>query len=343
MWNENSGISKEVNPCDKKIIFPISDNKKGSEKNQNLLLLQCFICAAIFLVCFLISSVSPTAKSDIKKYVYTIINDGSFLSGEDEIARLAQSVTDTVKKFSTNLQNGETASLQAAQNDNLNNNTENEEINYTVPENSQITDILSQNSITNDYGELNALQSEDNDKNYDASETTNESQNTSAQGQGGFAYKITNLDQISADATLQSYTLSETPFTPLNGFRLTSGFGFRKSPINAENEFHTGVDLAAAENSGVYSAFYGIVIEAGYDEIRGNYICIKHSSSLTTLYSHLNYIFVSVGDIVNKGAVIGSVGSTGMSTGPHLHFEIKINGMYVNPENSLDIPVYDKL
>jgi murein DD-endopeptidase MepM/ murein hydrolase activator NlpD len=117
---------------------------------------------------------------------------------------------------------------------------------------------------------------------------------------------------------------------PLRG-SITSRFGFRRHPIFRLRQFHTGVDIAAARGSPVRAAFGGMVLYAGWFGGYGKLIVIDHGDGYSTLYGHLSAIDVAVGDQITRGQVVGRVGSTGYSTGPHLHFEIRHLGKPINP------------
>jgi murein DD-endopeptidase MepM/ murein hydrolase activator NlpD len=120
---------------------------------------------------------------------------------------------------------------------------------------------------------------------------------------------------------------------PVEGGRVTSGFGMRFHPILGYTRFHRGMDFGAAYGSPVHAVTDGLVNFAGYHGGNGNFIRLNHSSVLGTSYSHLSRILVSPGQRVSTGQVIGYVGSTGLSTGPHLHFEVYQNGVPVNPRS----------
>jgi len=117
------------------------------------------------------------------------------------------------------------------------------------------------------------------------------------------------------------------------------GFGERMNPVTQKLTFHTGVDFVLAAGNGVYAAATGVVVEAASSESYGNFIIVRHDQTLTTSYSHLEKIDVKEGDKVQKGQTIGLVGSTGLSTGPHLHFEVLENGKAVNPVPYLDMSI----
>lgn len=118
---------------------------------------------------------------------------------------------------------------------------------------------------------------------------------------------------------------------PLGG-HLTSRFGYRRHPLFRRHMFHTGVDIAAPRGTPVPAAARGTVIFAGWYGGYGKLVIIDHGSGTSSLYGHLSAISVSVGQAVAGGQVIGRVGSTGYSTGPHLHYEIRLHGRPVNPQ-----------
>jgi murein DD-endopeptidase MepM/ murein hydrolase activator NlpD len=118
---------------------------------------------------------------------------------------------------------------------------------------------------------------------------------------------------------------------PVDGVRLTSGFGMRNHPILRQRSRHNGVDLAAPRGTPVYATADGLVGKAQYFGSYGNYVQIEHGGDMQTRYAHLSSYTVSAGDEVQKGDLIGYVGSTGRSTGPHLHYEVRLAGDAVNP------------
>jgi murein DD-endopeptidase MepM/ murein hydrolase activator NlpD len=121
---------------------------------------------------------------------------------------------------------------------------------------------------------------------------------------------------------------------PVKG-RITSRFGYRRHPLWGGRHFHTGLDIAAKYGKAVKSADSGEVIFAGWWDGYGKAVVVDHGRKSTTVYAHLSRIYKKVGAIVAKGQVIGLVGSTGYSTGPHLHFEVRKNGKPVNPTKFL--------
>ncbi|MCF2945988.1 peptidoglycan DD-metalloendopeptidase family protein [Paenibacillus tarimensis] len=118
---------------------------------------------------------------------------------------------------------------------------------------------------------------------------------------------------------------------PTTSKRMTSGFGYRTDPFTRKSTFHAGIDIAGSTGDAVFAAADGTVTESGYDSGKGNYIIIKHRRGLQTVYMHLSQREAKEGESVVRGEKIGLLGSTGRSTGPHLHFEIMQHDEPVNP------------
>ena len=117
--------------------------------------------------------------------------------------------------------------------------------------------------------------------------------------------------------------------------RISDDYGYRIHPTLGTQQFHNGVDMAAPSGSPILAAYDGEVIAASYSPTMGNYLMIDHGDGLVTIYMHASSLSASVGQMVTKGEQIGCVGSTGRSTGPHLHFSVRLNGSYVSPWNYL--------
>lgn len=113
--------------------------------------------------------------------------------------------------------------------------------------------------------------------------------------------------------------------------RITSGFGGRSSPTEGASTNHQGIDISSSTGSNIIAAAAGEVIISTYSYSAGNYIMINHGGGVMTVYMHCSQLLASVGDQVTQGQVIAKVGSTGYSTGSHLHFGVRVNGSYVNP------------
>ena len=118
--------------------------------------------------------------------------------------------------------------------------------------------------------------------------------------------------------------------------RISSPFGWRIHPTLGVNKFHNGVDMAAPKGTDILAAFSGEVVAATYNSSMGNYVMMNHGNGFYTIYMHASKLCVAPGDIIIEGEKIAEVGSTGRSTGPHLHFGVRKNGEYVNPMDYLN-------
>lgn len=150
----------------------------------------------------------------------------------------------------------------------------------------------------------------------------------------GFAHSGDQLQVLDALLTRRDLDRSQTPSsTPLANAYISAPFGGRIDPINGGHEFHKGIDLAGTYGEPIHAAADGIVIRAEYDNGGyGNVVDIDHGNGYVTRYGHCSKLLVKAGDLVHAGDTIAQVGSTGRSTGAHLHFEVWINGAPVNPQ-----------
>lgn len=117
--------------------------------------------------------------------------------------------------------------------------------------------------------------------------------------------------------------------------KITSGFGYRDKPAAGATSYHQGYDIGASAGAAIVAAADGVVTSTGYSSVLGNYVILSHGGGLFTIYEHCSAVLVSRGQSVSRGSTIAKVGSTGVSTGPHLHFGVQLNGKYVDPGNYL--------
>jgi murein DD-endopeptidase MepM/ murein hydrolase activator NlpD len=118
---------------------------------------------------------------------------------------------------------------------------------------------------------------------------------------------------------------------PVENIRITSHYGYRSNPFGGVRTFHSGVDFAAPRGTPVRAAREGIVTSTGFDPVYGNFLVLAHHGAYETFYGHLDTVSVRLNDVVGSGMMIGTVGNSGLSTGPHLHFEIRLNGETRDP------------
>lgn len=144
------------------------------------------------------------------------------------------------------------------------------------------------------------------------------------------------FDQLKEMASKQKDKLAHIPSViPINikDYTMSSGYGYRRDPIYGSSKFHEGLDFAAKTGTPVFATAYGKVSEAGRHSGYGNCVDIDHGYNYVTRYAHLSEILVAPGQEVKRGEMIGKVGSTGKSTGPHLHYEVRFKDEPQNPVN----------
>ena len=131
---------------------------------------------------------------------------------------------------------------------------------------------------------------------------------------------------LKGDSLRRAFLASPVPYS-----RRTSGFGMREHPILHTQRAHLGVDYAAPTGTPVMSVADGVVVESGFQGAFGNMVVVQHNARQSTVYAHLSRMNVKRGQTIKQGDIVGAVGTTGLSTGPHLHFEFRINGRHVDP------------
>ena len=156
-----------------------------------------------------------------------------------------------------------------------------------------------------------------------------------------YRYEMDNgrVDYFEPDGISIRKTLMKTP---IDGARISSGFGMRRHPVLGYNKMHKGMDFAAPTGTPIYAAGDGVIEYAGRHGGYGNYVRIRHNSKLKTAYAHMHKIKVKNGTRVKQGEVIGTVGTTGRSTGPHLHYEVLVHNKQENP-TSVKLPTGEQL
>lgn len=172
--------------------------------------------------------------------------------------------------------------------------------------------------------QLDELESLESDKNAELRELANREDEIEKEIQSYFSTSSTDGS---------SNNVSSGFIRPIDSSTITSSYGPRVHPVTGQYKVHTGVDFAAPAGAPFYASKDGIVTTAEYHPAYGNMVIIDHGGGYSTLYAHASSLNVSAGQRVKQGQVVSLVGSTGYSTGPHAHFEIRINGQHVNPMN----------
>lgn len=168
--------------------------------------------------------------------------------------------------------------------------------------------------------------------------------NPLAQGGPFIAASDPRVRTLQADAARQaalSATFATIPaFLPVSKPHASSEFGYRSDPIHGGGAFHAGLDLTGRTGDAIHAAADGVVVRAGWWGGYGKVVVIDHGNGMETRYGHMSRFHVKAGDVIHQGQVIGGMGSTGRSTGTHLHFEIRLDGRPMNPQPFLDLASY---
>lgn len=190
--------------------------------------------------------------------------------------------------------------------------------------------------IANDFSFKDALYQTVGDLLTDLNSISNVNQdpevNTEYNGSGGEKASNDGI-VIPKNITLASVIYTGSITCPVDDGRITSEFEFRSNPLNGEFEFHNALDIATLHGAPIYAAASGTVVESGTSSTLGKYIVIDHKNGFKTKYGHCSKLLVSEGTVIREGEIIAEIGSTGDSTGPHVHFAASKNGVYFNPQH----------
>lgn len=196
--------------------------------------------------------------------------------------------------------------------------------------NNKLNENISKNQVEEAFKEIEKFSKEV----FSITNFNDEKINIKILGEGGKDLLINN--NLEENISTSKYKFNFNIYKPVIDGEISSEFGTRIHPINNNYSFHKGLDIAVAEGTPIYASFDGEVIESDFDQWNGNYIKIKHDNNIITVYCHCKQLFVKKGVKVRGGEVIASVGSTGQSTGPHLHYEIRVNDISYNPKYALE-------
>lgn len=153
--------------------------------------------------------------------------------------------------------------------------------------------------------------------------------------------QVRDLQASAARQAAIAATFARIPaFLPVSRMNLSSDFGYRSDPFHGGGAFHAGIDMTGKTGDVIHAAADGVVVRAGWWAGYGKVVVIDHGNGLETRYGHMSRFHVKEGDVIRQGQVIGGMGSTGRSTGTHLHFEVRLDGRALDPQPFLDLASY---
>lgn len=282
--------------------------RKISDGFAMMTVVQVIVCGLLLCSLFLYTKIQQTDPANVKETFGQVTQEGNVLK-EGEQGNLFEQISGAIREFFFGTSSNDDGIAVHSVDPNEESNEE------TTSSADKTASFISSDSSTSDH-------------------TIYKVQGENTGGQGGQMQVTAQEGELlypPEGYSLAPAVLSQKMVAPVDA-EITSPYGYRIHPITGETDFHTGIDLGASMGTPIRAAFSGTVTEIGESEIFGNYIVVTHSDSLSTRYCHCNKIVAEKGAVIRQGETIAKVGTTGMSTGPHLHFEIKINGVNVDPE-----------
>lgn len=306
------------------------DNTKGASEqniNQRLkkMVIQIIICMLIYLVFYYIISNNNVFSEDFRKKCEEI------LSYDISFSQMYKNITEAFRLIEEKYQEV----VNKAEENN----------NESVPkEEQQEQNDENSNSEQNVEEQNNTENSGDSEVEQPVEDTQENAETTSGENIGGAVEEISNIEETGETENLseeeemkidaENIKAKISFIKPLEGI-ITSTFGWRNPTVSTVSKYHTGIDIAANEGTQIISATKGKVILASSEGAYGNHLKIQ-IEDVIIIYAHCLSLEVKEGDEIEQGQIIAQVGSTGNSTGPHLHFEIRRDGRYVDPQLILD-------
>ena len=295
--------------------FRRTHRKNNNEKNESTFHLtefQTVICVVAIVVAVVIRFAGGGLYSSVKNGVAAAFNNGITQSDVASVFKTIKGyLPDANSIFASS--NANTSSIHSSSKTNSSSNSASSGASSSKTTSSVVSAVSSTSSVV-------------------------KSTNTSGTGGTDIVANLTTDGKLitPSNVSLEPYKLSANPIWPVDG-NITSVFGYRLNPITKKESFHTGIDIASPKSTPIKAALSGTVKEAGKNASYGNYILLIHDNGVVTFYGHCDKLLKKQGDKVKAGDILALVGSTGISTGYHLHFEIRINNKYVNPQLALAI------
>lgn len=313
-------------------------NKKSSGDSYSVVcIFQAVLCAvlAVFVAVFTFSS---SASKEKLKQEFSFLFEKSIIKTEG-----AQTVN-AIKEFFGAPQNflAVFSPVQSEENTTVSEQTtavqstdaqeESSKNEETKPETTSETASETTEGESKEESELkDELTDEEAEKYFENKEPKVSDASAKVQGQTASALNF----QASDSTAINLKKSSKKIISPVDSTYYTSEFGYRLNPITNKVAFHTGLDIAAAQGSKIKAAYSGTVRKTGEDSRSGKYVILSHNDDMETLYCHCSAVLVTQGAVIRQGETIALVGSTGWSTGPHLHFEVKQDGTRLDPKKLL--------
>lgn len=290
-----------------------TENRKNNNSGWQLVAVQSISCVVVILIVFLFKLVGGPAFKELRNSFNKAIMSNSLMA---TIAALFEPTPD-----SSDVDTSGTDSTTEAPSETSTTGTQNNESTTSAGSTTGNSTTGTGTTIagTNTTGTV--------------STTSATAKPAGSSAAGGNDIRVTERKVLYAPegATFAPLRINRLPHNPLQSGKITSFFGYRNSPINGEESFHQGLDIGAEMNSPIAAMYFGVVTEVGANQSYGNYVKIYHGNGIEVLYAHCSKILVNKDAVIRAGEIVAQVGSTGQSTGPHLHIEVRVNGIAYDP------------
>lgn len=295
------------------------EQPKSTDAYSVVCILQIVMCVILIVMFAAFTHFSPEAKGKLKTEL-SFLFDSSLMKTEgmetvNAIKELFSAPQNFLAVFSPVEAPDETTEKETAQTGNT---TENESESSTTEESQELPDELTDEEAREYFEKM-----------------SEQATTTPIKKEGDASAAVLNFGASNSSALKLSKTTDKI-ISPVNSTHYTSEFGYRLNPITNKVAFHTGLDIGADTGDKIKAAYSGTVRKTGEDSRSGKYIILTHANNMETLYCHCSKILASQDAVIRQGETIALVGSTGWSTGPHLHFEVKQNGNRLDPKKLLE-------
>lgn len=284
-----------------------SENRKNNSSGWQLVAVQSISCIVVVLIVFMFKMIGGSAFKQLRESFNKSIMSNSLMA---TIAALLETPSGSSDIDSSTSESGTSTTFDTS-----------------TTNTGESTDSTTKNTAESSSSETTTAQTST------TGSSTNSVSTTTASAAGGNDIKVSEKKVLyaPAGATFAPLKINRVPHNPLQSGKITSFFGYRINPTSGEDSFHQGLDIAAEMNSPIAAMYFGVVTEVGVSQSYGNYVKIYHGNGIEVLYAHCSKILVNKDAIIRAGEIVAYVGSTGISTGPHLHIEVKVNGVAYDP------------
>lgn len=303
-----------------------NEQKKNKSSGWQLIAVQSISCVVLILIALVFRMIGGSAFSQLRESFNHSIMSNSILA---TLAALIESPKDDSSKKEESSESGDTSGSEASSSE-------------EEPSGDETEDTSENGGTTNTGGSTAPTGSAANKTTTEASKSAATSTTASmVAAVGGKDISVSNRIYYAPNgATFAPLRVNRLANKPLESGKVTSRFGYRVNPNSREESFHQGLDIADELDTPIAAMYFGVVSEVGQSSSYGNYVRIFHGNGLEVLYAHCSQILADKDAVIRAGEIVARVGSTGDSTGPHLHIEVTLHGVAYDPAGIVPLTNY---